>query len=455
MENSKNISSAYERNRRYNTIIFFSMFFAVGLESVLTISTLWAYLSTLVHPENKHVWYGMISSSYTVMDIISSLVLGQYIDRTRNIRLVILCCICFIIAGNIIYLFHFSPYCLLLGRIMSGIGAGWRPCVVGETSRMYDRDERSKRLALLVSSYTLATTVAPGINIMFTNVRFHIMSLQFTYANIPGIYASIIFFTIQMFAYFKLSNLNTDDQFTSEIETLQERDCPNTEMQDDTTGQMRKEGRKNKSEKQSIWSFIASLSRSIDIILIFLGTFSFQYIKYDIDMWVPILIRDDLKWNQNFVYVTFVATGVVYIIFMIPVSIKKLSFSQVFKMYLCNTLMYFITMASILILFLYQKNKTLDIALTSLYVVTFGISQGANILLVSMLSLFLQDSAVSRGESIRIFFTRSGTLLGTLLGGMTYPFIPIIVPFMMVVRIILYVGFIIRYRSFTNPVPAF
>ena len=177
MTTSKDISSSYERNRKYNTIIFCSMFIAVGLEAVLTISTLWAYLSTLVHPENKHVWYGLISCSYYVMDIISSLFLGQYVDRTRNIRLVILCCICFIIAGNLIYVFHFSPYCLLMGRIISGIGAGWRPCVIGETSRMYDRKERSKRLALLISFYNIATTIAPGINIMFTNVRFHIMSL--------------------------------------------------------------------------------------------------------------------------------------------------------------------------------------------------------------------------------------------------------------------------------------
>ena len=431
------------------------MFFAVGLEAVLTISTLWAYLSTLVQPENKRVWYGLISCSYYVMDIISSLVLGQYVDRTRNIRLVILCCVGFIIAGNLIYVIHFSPYCLLLGRIISGIGAGWRPCAIGETSRMYDREERSKRLALLISFYNIATTIAPGINIMFTNVRFHIMSLHFTYVNIPGIYASILFLSIQIFAFFKLSNFNDDDKYTSEKTPLSEKDFSDTDKQDDLIEETREDDGKSRSETQSLWNFLASLGRCIDIMLIFLATFSYQFIEYIMDLWVPILVCNDMKWNYNFVYVIFLVTGVVYIIFIIPVTIKKLSASQVFKVYLFNTSMYIISMASILALFLYPKNMKLDIPLTVCFIVTFGLSATAHTLLISLLSLFLPNSALAKGESTRIFFTRLGTLLGTLLGGITYPFIPIAVPVMIAFRIILYAGFIIRYRSFSDPVPAF
>ena len=111
-ESSKVLNDVYERKRRYNTIIFCLMFFAAGLESVLTNSTLLAYLKTLVQTKNTHIWYGVISCSYYVMDIFSSFILAPYVDRTRNIRVIILLCICFIIAGNLVYVIHFSPYFL-------------------------------------------------------------------------------------------------------------------------------------------------------------------------------------------------------------------------------------------------------------------------------------------------------------------------------------------------------
>ena len=85
MCSSARVSEAFQSQRRCNLVIFCFMFFAVGLESVLTISTLWAYLETLVHPDNSHVWYGLITCSYHIMDAASGMVLSQYVDRTRNI----------------------------------------------------------------------------------------------------------------------------------------------------------------------------------------------------------------------------------------------------------------------------------------------------------------------------------------------------------------------------------
>ena len=138
-------------------------------------------------------------------------------------------------------LFHFSPYLLLLGRIISGMGAGWRPCVIGETSRSYPRDERSKRIAILFISYRIATVIGPGINILFTNVSFQVMSLQVTYANIPGLYASALFFCIQIVSFFKLTNLSLieDDTFHSaQSKALLQEYRSETEAKSDQIGSL-------------------------------------------------------------------------------------------------------------------------------------------------------------------------------------------------------------------------
>ena len=447
------------------------MFFAAGLESVLTNSTLLAYLKTLVQTKNTHIWYGVISCSYYVMDIFSSFILAPYVDRTRNIRVIILLCICFIIAGNLVYVIHFSPYFLLLGRTISGIGAGWRPCAVGETNRSYNRNERSKRTALLMFFYIFATTVAPGFNIIFTNTNFHIMSLKVTYANIPGIYASILLFVIQIFAFFRLSNFsillkyedddqgflemkktqyltNNDEKSKHEQELLQQQQQQQQQQKQDSSNG-------NRVDTKSFWNFIATAFRCPDIILIFTATFVFNFIEYIVDMWIPLLILEGLEWTQTYVYLAFLGIGLVFMISMMPLTTRKLSQTLMFKVFLCLAPMFIVTTASILTIFSHPKDKILDISLTALVVVSYGLSIAAEILLMSMVSLFLPNSSLAKGESVRMFFERVGTLIGTLFGGVTYPMVPILVPIMMVCTITLYFSFMIRYRSFSNPAPVF
>jgi len=302
--------------------------------------------------------------------------------------------------------------------------------------------------------------------------------LQITYTNIPGLYASALFLCIQIVAFFKLTNLSLieDDTFhLAQSKTLLQKDQNEVKSKQIASSMITEEtpqmiddrnptksgcqkgdrSAKNKAESDGIISFFASALHSVDIMLIFCTTFFFAFSKFMIEMWVPILLRDDLKWSQNIVYISFLASGFVLVVFMTPVTLKKMSPRVIFKLYMSLIPMLSISMLVILLQFLYPKNLKMDICMSVVFVLSFGSSNVAHNLMISMLSLFVPNCSIAKGESTRILFTRLGAILGTLLGGITFLVITITVPILIACSVILYIIFLIRTRSFLNPTTAF
>ena len=107
----------------------------------------------------------------------------------------------------------------------------------------------------------------------------------------------------------------------------------------------------------------------------------------------------------------------------------------------------------ILVLHLHHSSQATNIGLFVLTVSAFGIVSCAEVLLPSMLSLFLPNNMIAKGESIRILSTRIGTIFGTLCGGVSYPVMPIVALVMIGYIAFLFIVFGIRRKSFSNPVP--
>ena len=478
MDSKEAASYNYTKQRRINYAIFCLLYFIYGVETALTISTLWAYLSFLVHSNHTHIWYGLITCSYYLVDAFSGLILTQLVDQNKRIREIILYSISLIIIGNICYIIHFSAYFLLVGRIISGMGGGWKPFVIAEISRVYPRHERAIKVIGVLAFYACAHSVGPGINIIFTNVNFRIESLHVTYANVPGIYVSALLFVIQILFYFKFSiipslleddpssskeNLNssvkkhmpiyTDDTFdpSSNLNKPSKNDS-NNEVIPEKNSEMNGESNLVKENKvKSIWSFFPTLLLHKDALLIIVSTCFTTFKRFMTFMWVSILVLDDLKWNINIVYVFYISFIAVYMALVIPVSTKKVPPGILFQLILFTYPMSIISSGLILVLHLHHDSHVVNIILFCFTILSFGIVCCAEVFLASMLSLTLPNNMIAKGESLRMFSTRVGTILGTLCAGVSYHLMPIITPVMIGYIAILFIAFVIRRNSFRNP----
>ena len=491
-------SEHFRKLRKRNMICFSFLYFAYGLEQIITISTLWAYLQTLVHPKHARTWYGAITCSYYIMEILTGLFLSGYVDETKNIRKVILCCLPFYIVGNIIYMVPFSAACLLIGRIISGIGSGWTPCVIGETNRIYPKNERSTKISTLATCWHISRVIGPGINIFFTSVDLKISSFELTYANIPGMYMAVLFIIVEMMSFFMITNLPPLEETGSEcnVDVNHKASAPKTQSSNDfglevihrdetskrdnnlndsvpyvrspqklnfespvMTPENERDNEKttllSQSSPMTKLDFFLKILSCIDPMLIMFTAFLFTFRLFAVYMWVPILIIDDLKWSINIVYAIHLSTGAVFIATMVPFMIHKVQQRVLFKIYLSLYPLIIMYLLALLAVYLFPMKTTLNACLLSFYVLSSGITDTAEVLLITMLSLFLPNSALSKGESLRMALSRVGTILGTMLGGITYSFIPVVIPVMIVFALVIFVLFCWRSQSFISPKAVF
>ena len=501
---TKDPSQEFRSNRKQNLICFSLLYFAYGIEQNLSISTLWAYLETLVHPEYIKVWYGLISCSFYLMEIVSGLILSSYVDRSKNLRRVILCCVWLVIIGNVVYILHFSPYYLLLGRIISGLGGGWTPCVIGETNRMYSKKNRSSKVVTLITFLHLSRVVGPGVNILFSGVHFRIASLKVTFANVPGIYMAIFFLGIQAASFFMIRNIQRIDEeqllayesFENNLkiesfgvvcgnkqtngnavkteseakssnklnvsvfsndgnckeENYTSRKELNSKHRTETKSKLVK--RANKDPLSSLKALCLILSYKETLMILF-TTALFVFRCTITNMWVPLLVIDDMHLSITYVYLVHLSSAAVFIGSMVPFAMKKFPQKTLFKIYLGFYPLIFVYLACLLGVFLFPLMKPLNASLLVMYIIGAGVTDAGEVLLVSMLSLFLPTSALSRGEGIRVAFSRAATIFGTLLSGVTYSLLPIAIPIIAVMSLVILIAFLVHRESFMNPKPVF
>ena len=68
----------------------------------------------------------LISATYYTF-----LVVSRIFDKYRRTRLIFITCTSFVVGGSLIYTLDYSPYLLLAGRFISGVGGSLRPVIAG------------------------------------------------------------------------------------------------------------------------------------------------------------------------------------------------------------------------------------------------------------------------------------------------------------------------------------
>ena len=453
---------------RSRTIVIFTIeTVLIGMDFSLTFLTLWLYIRELVETNNPKVYYSLISASFLAGSLMLSAVIGRVVDRYRNVRTMFFVCNTIAVFGNLIYTLHFSPWLLVVGRLLSGMSAPLRSVMSGEIARSYSSEDLPKKLSIMGIAYSFGFVAGPAFNFVFKNTKISIYSWVITQVNIAGIYMALLFFIIQIMSYFMLFDLSKIFDLKKEsTETAKSTGVINSYDTCEIHGipavstSCRKSNDHKtersclisyKSQPSNFQSTLVKLFTTLDTALLLFLAFIESYIAVSLDLWKPLLIIEKMGWSNTALNVVVLGEGiscVIPCIILIRYNISDkymyfivagcmLSFGYMEIMYMW--LSYF---SDILILdvFLWVIFCVLD---TFLLIVE-------EVFLVGCLANMVGSSIQVFSDGVRLTMYRLGSLLALTTSALVFDQILIVGSVHLFIIAVCLVGLYIRRKSFSN-----
>ena len=196
------------QSKRQLTLIGFGIRrFVVGINYAIVIPSLWFYLESFGAP---YYFLGIAIAADAIIGIIVAPVVGKIADITRRIRAIGAITIFLDFVGNIVYALPMHVYMPILGRCVSGIGAGYVSALYGEVARITTPAERTRIVTFLEGVRLLGITIGPSFNFFLQNFDFYIGSWKIDKRTAPGFFMAILWFVVGIIHMFTVYNLTKD-----------------------------------------------------------------------------------------------------------------------------------------------------------------------------------------------------------------------------------------------------
>ena len=437
------------RKRTLTSRIYAVQLLLLGVEYSVVFITLWVYINTLVDTDNPKIIYSFASAAYLVSSITASFPVGRWTDRTRKTKTVLVIGNGLIICGNMIYSLPFSPYFLIAGRFIAGVGSTSRSVIIGEVFRSYKADESISVISVLGIFFGVGFLIGPAINFLFLGVRFNIYSWKITDANIAGIYMAVLFFTQIFFIIFYGSNLSKEFDLKG-LEEERNSEVLNS-SRDNEKARLLGEKRKFSSEGSSLFQDIKKLLK-FDIMVILLLTCHFMFLVTTLDLWLPMIIVDVLSWTQLEVDAITFSWAVIATLTLICFVYKKISQQQLYYFFGGAILAMICGLAILDMIKIYHRNLVLLITLWCIFCVLFALIGVAPLtFLPTCLAQMVPSSIQTYAESVRIGFSLFGSLIALLTSVYLFKFLSIFVIVHVATLFVWVAMFFIRRKTLMKP----
>lgn len=122
---------SFLRQRKIATYTYMLFGFLLAVEySAVLISQLF-YLRQTVKIENPEIYYSLITTTMAIAAAGSGIFAGQYTDKTRNLKKVLLLFAVLSMVGNVLYTIHHSVWSLFISRFLFGLTDAVQPAILG------------------------------------------------------------------------------------------------------------------------------------------------------------------------------------------------------------------------------------------------------------------------------------------------------------------------------------
>ena len=131
VDEDKILQDWYKKRRLNVVVTYFYMFMFIFEYSSIVISALFYFKDTL-KVNNPKLYYSLALGAASFCTPISSIVVGKYTDKTRDVRRVALFLSLFNIVGNLCYVFPLVNWLPIVGRMFCGFPDGVKSAFTGK-----------------------------------------------------------------------------------------------------------------------------------------------------------------------------------------------------------------------------------------------------------------------------------------------------------------------------------
>ncbi|XP_047146537.1 uncharacterized protein LOC105843764 [Hydra vulgaris] len=459
------VGEKWLKKRKYTFIAFSMHMVVIGMEYSLTFITLWLYIKTMLNTNNPKLYYAFASVSFMVSSSLLTPFIGRVVDKRRNVNSCFLICNLLMFTGNLVYSFHFSPFFLIGGRLIAGVGASLRSVITSETIRSYPLSETSSKLSILSGMRNFGFVLAPGINFFFKDIKFDIGRWHLRDVNFPGLFLAFLCIVMEILTITMVYDVSKEFDLKAYAESNQavtfnkiHDKAVKSDKYDEEQPIVKYRYSENKVDvlqdfrRHTVINILKVLFFHFDSALLMFANFFLAFFLFNADIWLPLLIIEKMQLSILEMNITvFGSSGFSAIILLLsmwrPFSDKKMIF-----LLIASLACFCIIGAGFIILTHFPNYKTLNIVLCIVYMISFG---GAaivfDVFFVNTLAKMVSSNVQTFVDSVRNSMFSAGAFLAFSCSPFMFDYVEIFGTFYDVIMVIIGIMFLVRKNQFIYP----
>ncbi|XP_066922885.1 uncharacterized protein [Clytia hemisphaerica] len=266
-----------------------------GLESQLTTLSIVYYMMDRYHitKDQVSVYYSIAQSLFAGVQMFSSLVLGRYVDHTRNIRKILIIVMAISSLCNLVYTLPLPIWIVVGTRSLMGVTECLQSAVLGELRRVYNEDK--EELISVLNWYEISCQIGRnfgGILLLCASlVSFYIGQWKLDRLNFNNLLLSMACFTLFLFSIFKVKNASRRlDEIRSKYRVVGKKRASSTEQK----------------PLMEWYDFV-----QFDIVLMLVATSILRYVTMATIAYTTLLTTTVYAWKANNLFAMFFVTNII------------------------------------------------------------------------------------------------------------------------------------------------
>jgi len=306
----------------WNFVVLCLWFLLSGIEYAIILPSINEFLNQVVTDKTNQSFYlGFALSAFSLTGLIFSPIYGRITDKTNSVKLTIVISNLFEIAGNFMYMASNNGMMVVVARLIAGIGSGSGSSIFGAVSKTTSKEERTPKLAQLMSVRQVGLIIGPAFNILLTKLDFYWGTVHVNNLSGAGFFMALIWsvYTIGMMVFYKESSISKGSD--EENESLVSE---NKNDYGSTTQNSCEDNFTETNENVQSWSSIfADLFRE-EIIVCLAAQFFIMFIQTGFETILTPLTSQYFGWNSQANSLLFLGGGIdVLISFLVMAKLSK------------------------------------------------------------------------------------------------------------------------------------
>ena len=186
--------------------IYYGGAFVLGLLYSGYLATEYIYIRDVVGEDRATMSFSLALGTSRSFGVIAALAGSIYYDFTLKVKQIAISALLIIVAGNVLYLLPYSLFCILFGNMLIFASAAAVSAIIAEVTHIFERDELTGALAIVVGFRTLGMLTGPCLAFAFTRVDVKISGWRLYAGNVPAVVLGVVSILFLCCTYF-LKNL--------------------------------------------------------------------------------------------------------------------------------------------------------------------------------------------------------------------------------------------------------